>query len=167
MNSVAKITPVVATQIISKSIDLVNSILKYRAGCLQLEVARESMHRQADFAENQLKAEFLSQMTKLKSLANAYNLTMAQLGQTHLNRMKTLENLEINEQNLWKVYFADNLPQEHKGEVLELIKMLSQQRMFFLKEHELSDNEATLKAFSMFADSIDLGNKLGKRTFNA
>lgn len=162
MHPITKVTPVVAVQVISKSIELAGSILQYRAGCRQLDAERERMHRKADFAENRLKAEFLSQMAQPDQLAKGYYLTIGQISQNNLNCIKALENLEISEQNLWKVYFADNVSNEHKDKALTLIEMHSKQRESLLQEHGLSDSEAILHAFGMFANKLNLNSTFGR-----
>lgn len=158
----AVMTPAVAIEILGTGVQLVGSLLQYRAGCQQLELQRETMHRQADLAEKQLKKEFLKQMAELQVFANGFGITIQQIGQQNLNQMQALKQIEASEQNFWRVYFADNLPQEHKNMAMQMIGKLQDERRFLLQQHRATDNQAILQAFNTFASKFDFNPKMLK-----
>lgn len=155
-------TPAVALEILGTGVQLVGSILQYRAGCQQLKLQRETMHRQADLAEKQLKKVFLKQMAELKLFADGFGVTLEQMCQTNLNKVCILKQIEATEQKLWQVYFADNVAQANKDKALMMIEKLQDQRSFLLQQHHATDNQAILQAFNTFASNFDFKHEMLK-----
>lgn len=152
-NPIAISKPAIALTVLKKSVTLAQSIMQYRQQTMQIELARETMHHQANIRTLQIQREFDKDMAVLHKISNAHHITLKHTTKEIKMGVKMIKemNKQINE--LMKTLNMPNLPSNlYQNLSTALDVLIRQQGELILKLNE-KGNDA-VNAFSIYADSL-------------
>ena len=132
--AVMLVTPY-AVELIKEGLNICNSIMQYRHAALQVEVQRESMHRQADQALLQERDQHELQMKRMRQISTDFGLT---LDQNRLSSNNTMQMYKRANDRANQILACISQPDQHhefKMHLLEVMTLINNELSQLAREH--------------------------------
>lgn len=150
---VALASQTAALAALKEGVALCHNIAQYRLQAQQIEVQRETMHRQADQARQQLQFDYDKDMAKIAALAQEYGHTLNSLKQPDSTILAQMANLQSTIDKLLLMVVDPSVASDTKQGLLITITQLSKEQSK-VAETSTQNSRAPLDAFALFADSL-------------
>lgn len=150
---VALVGQTAAVAALKEGVALCHNIAQYRLQAQQIEVQRETMHRQADQAMKQLQFDYDKDMAKIAALAQKYDQTLSALKQPDATILAQMANLQSTIDKLLLMVVDPSVASDTKQGLLITITQLSKEQSH-MAEAGTQNSRAPLYAFALFADSL-------------
>lgn len=124
-----------AVELIKESLNICNSIMQYRHAALQVEVQRESMHRQADQALLQEHNQHELQMQRMKQISADFGLTLEQNRLSSNNTMEMYKRANDRANQILACISQPDQPHEVKVHLLEVMTLINTELSQLAREH--------------------------------
>lgn len=158
MNALTKATPVLAVAVLEKGMDLCSNIVAYRAQIAQLELQRETMHRQADQIMRQDNQAHEQKITKMHKLSHGFTETLDAL-QKDIDQQvcECLNNVQTQIDTFSKALALPNTSESVQLQIISNLGELYKQQSELLQkqlEQQTSNADAVYKSFTQFTDTL-------------
>ncbi len=150
---VALVGQTAAVAALKEGVALCHTIAQYRLQAQQIEVQRETMHRQADQAMQQLQFDYDKDMAKIAALAQKYDQTLSALKQPDGTILAQMANLQSTIDKFLLLVTDPNVASDTKQGLLITLTQLSKEQSK-MAETSAQNSRAPLDAFALFADSL-------------
>ena len=159
-NPIALSAPTIALTVLKEGFSLCQSIMDYRQRTMQVELAREQMHRQADIKTLEIQQEFEADMARLQALSSAFHQTLQQSRKDTKTKAQLIKALERQISITIETLGTPNLSPEVSHALSQALQMLISQQSGLYQDF-IQQSQPAVNALAIFTDTI----RTAPRTF--
>lgn len=124
-----------AVELIKESLQICNNIMQYRHAAIQVEVQRESMHRQADLALLKQRNKHELKMQKMKQLSANFGLVLEHNRLSADDTMQLYHSANDRANQILACLSQPEHPHEIKAYLAEVMMLINTELLQLSKDH--------------------------------